>query len=154
MENWRKITQDETILDLVQHCHIEFCEEQSPVQIHCKKNNFSKEEDFIVDSEIQELLKMNDIKEVDHDPYEYISPIFLVGKKNCEYRMILNLKELNKSIVYYHFKMDSFESALKSMKKNCFMASIDLRHAYYSVHNIAETDQKKLRFQKSIYFVS
>ena len=46
MEKWRKITQDETILDTVQHCHIEFCEVQIPVQIHCKKNNFSKEEDL------------------------------------------------------------------------------------------------------------
>lgn len=94
MENWRKITQDETISDIVQHCHIEFCEEQIPVQIHCKKNNFSKKEDFIVDSEIQKLLKMKVIKEVEHDPDEYISPIFLVGKKNGEYRMILNLKEI------------------------------------------------------------
>jgi hypothetical protein len=47
--------------------------------------------------------------------------------------MILNLKDLNQNIEYYHFKMDTFETALKLIKPNCFMASIDVRHAYYSV---------------------
>ena len=60
--------------------------------------------------------------------------------------MILNLKELNKSIVYHHFKMDTFEAALKLVKPNTFFASVDLRHAYYSVP-IAEEHQIKLRFE-------
>ena len=29
--------------------------------------------------------------------------------------------------------MDTFENAIKIITKNCYMASIDLRHAYYSV---------------------
>ena len=59
---------------------------------------------------------MKVIKVVQHHPNEFISPIFLVKKKNGEYRMILNLKELNESIVYHHFKMDTFESALKLIR--------------------------------------
>jgi len=35
---------------------------------------------------------------------------------------------------------------LKSLEKNCYMASIDLRHAYYSVP-VATEHQKFLRFQ-------
>ena len=57
----------------------------------------------------------------------------LYRKKNGEYRMILNLKELNKSIPYYHFNMETFESALKLVKPNCYFASVDVRHAYYCV---------------------
>ena len=41
--------------------------------------------------------------------------------------MILNLKELNKYIEYHHFKMDSFETALKLVRKDCYTASVDLR---------------------------
>ena len=60
--------------------------------------------------------------------------------------MILNLKDLNQNIEYYHFKMDTFETALKLIKPNCFMASIDVRYAYYSVP-IAHEDRTCLRFE-------
>ncbi|CAG2210062.1 unnamed protein product [Mytilus edulis] len=76
---------------------------------------------------------------------QFLSPIFLRPKKNGEYRMILNLKKLNEYIEYHHFKMDTFESAIKLVTSKSFMASIDLRHAYYSVP-IAEEHQKFLRF--------
>ena len=66
--------------------------------------------------------------------------------------MILNLRELNKFITPHHFKMDTFEMALKHVKEDCYVGSIDLRHAYYSV-SIAEEDQKYLRFiWKEFYF--
>ena len=88
------------------------------------------------------------LEEVEHTKGEYLAPIFIVPKKDGEYRMILNLKELNENIVYHHFKMDTFESALKLVKKNCFFASADLRHAYYSVP-LANEIRKKFCFQKS-----
>ena len=52
--------------------------------------------------------------EVEHCSDEFLSPIFVVPKKNDEYGMILNLKNFNENIEYYHFKMDTFESAIKS----------------------------------------
>lgn len=91
---------------------------------------------------------MKVIAEVEHHPNEFISPIFIVPKKNGEYRMILNLKDLNQYIEYHHFKMDTFESVLKLVKQGSYFASVDLRHAYYSVP-IASEDRVKLRFQKS-----
>ena len=66
------------------------------------------------------FLDMGVIKVVDHHPNEFISPIFVVPKKNGEYRMILNLKELNQFIEYHHFKVETFESALKLVKKRLF----------------------------------
>lgn len=62
-----------------------------------------------------------------------------------EQRVILNLKELNKFIAYHHFKMKTFEAALTLVNTNSMMASVDLRHAYYSVI-IHEQDRKFLRF--------
>ena len=41
--------------------------------------------------------------------------------------MILNLKQLNQSVVYHHFKMETLEAAIKLMKPGCYMASIDLK---------------------------
>jgi hypothetical protein len=44
-------------------------------------------------------------QEVKNSDDQYLSPIFTVPKKDGEHRMILNLKDLNQSIEYYHFKM-------------------------------------------------
>ncbi|WAR20627.1 YI31B-like protein [Mya arenaria] len=110
-----------------------------------KKSNFSKTEEHVISQEIENLLEMQVIVEVCHHPNEYISPIFVIPKRSGEYRMILNLKNLNKYVEYHHFKMDTFESALKLVKPNTFFASTEIRHGYYSVP-IAVEDQVKLRF--------
>ena len=148
IENWRKITSDPVILDIVQHCHIEFSPGCDPERSFCFRQNFAANESEIIDNEIKKLLELKVLEEVEHTKGEYLSPIFIVPKKDGEYRMILNLKELNENIVYHHFKMETFESALKLVKKNCFFASADLRHAYYSVP-LANEIRKKFRFQKS-----
>ena len=45
--------------------------------------------------------------------------------------MILNLKELNRFIVYHQFKMDNIESCIHLMKPMCFMAAIDLSDTFF-----------------------
>ena len=62
-----------------------------------------------------------------------LSPMFLREKKDNNHRLILNLKELNKFVLHYHFKMDTLKSALNMTMKRCFMALIGLNDAYYSV---------------------
>ncbi|CAG2227255.1 unnamed protein product [Mytilus edulis] len=142
----KKITSDKFILDIVSHCHIEFIDNVEPKQdIFNVKSVFNSKESDIVSNEIQKLLAIDVIKEVQSMKDQFLSPIFLRPKKNGEYRMILNLKKLNEYIEYHHFKMDTFESAIKLVTSKSFMASIDLRHAYYSVP-IAEEHQKFLRF--------
>ena len=47
--------------------------------------------------------------------------------------MILNLKCFNENVSKHHFKMESLQSAVRLMKPGCYMASVDLKDAYYSV---------------------
>ena len=61
-------------------------------------------------------------------------------KKDGTYRMILNLRSLNEFVDYQHFKMDNILTALKLMRPKCFMESVDLKDAYYSV-SIASEDR-------------
>ena len=72
---------------------------------------------------------------------------FSVPKKEGAHRVILNLKNFNKHVSYHHFKMDSLNTIVKlaMVDKKCFMASIDLKDAYYSIP-IRKEDQKYLRF--------
>ena len=60
--------------------------------------------------------------------------------------MILNLKKLNESVKYEYFKMDTLWTVIRMLKHNCYMASIDIKGAYYSVP-IADTDQNYLTFE-------
>lgn len=72
---------------------------------------FSKNEEFIIENEIENMLNMEVIEEVEFSDDRYLSPISTIPKKDGEHWMILNLKDLNEHIVYHHFKMDTFEIA-------------------------------------------
>ena len=144
-KNWEKITSDKSILDIVNHCHLQIKDGIDPINTVTPRCQFKPSEEHIIESEIQKLLEMQVLIEVEHDPREYLSPIFIRNKKDGEYRLILNLKNFNENVDYHHFKMDTFESALKLIKPNCYMALVDIRHAYYSI-SIAEEERIKLRF--------
>ena len=60
--------------------------------------------------------------------------------------MILNLKDLNYGIERKHFKMDTFLSAVNLGKQNCYMGSVDLQDAYYTIP-ISVQYRKCLRFE-------
>ena len=80
-----------------------------------------------------------------HTEPEFISNIFIRPKKNGSHRLILNLRDLNDFIEYHHFKMDTIETVIGLMRPNCFMASLDLSNAYFSVP-IAEANRCFLKF--------
>ena len=64
--------------------------------------------------------------------------------------MILNLKNFNKFICYRHFKMESIQNLLNGIYKDAFMASIDLKDAFYFVPASA-LHQKYLKFFANEY---
>ena len=144
---WKDITDDPEVLDWVEHCHLEFIDDVSPVkEPDYKVIKFNDTESVIIDSEIVKLLNKGVIVEAPHSQGEFVSSIFLrLNKNGVDYRMILNLKELNKSIVYRHFKMDSLKTVTDLMTQGCFMASVDIKDAYYTVP-IATEHQKYLKF--------
>ena len=87
----------------------------------------------MIQEEVNKLLKKGVVVECEHKPVEYISPIFLKKKTNGAQRLILNLKKLNKHLEYKHFKMQTIQTILTLIQPNCYMATIDLKDAYYSV---------------------
>ena len=130
---WKLITSDRFILDSVSHYKIEFVAGFPQQEVVPREICFSIQEQNIIQNEIDKLLTKGVIKETTHCAGEYISFIFIRPKKDGTYRLILNLKNLNDHVEYHHFKMDTLQSAIRLMKQNCCMASVDLRDAYYSV---------------------
>ena len=142
---WQKITSDTEILQMVSGQYIEF--DTKPCQTHPPALKcFSAAENDIISTEVANLLQKAVIVETSHEPGEFISSIFVRPKKDGSHRMILNLKNLNKHVQYNHFKMDTLQSVISLMTPNCFMASVDLKDAYYSVP-IAAAHQKYLKFE-------
>ena len=101
-------------------------------KIEPKQISFSVGEKEIIDDQIQEFLKHGVIEKTSESDDQFVSNIFLRQKQNGNFRMILNLKELNKSLKYHHFKMDTLDTAVTLVTKDCFMISIDVKDAYYA----------------------
>lgn len=147
VNEWHKLTSDPHILDIVSHCHLDLrFSDIGPLFFEEVEYVFSEEERLIIDQEIVKLLKLGVIKETHRQKEQIISPIFLRKKKDGGFRMILNLQKLNEHINYKHFKMENFDQAIRLINKDAFMASVDLKHAYYSI-KIAEEQQKLLCFK-------
>ena len=138
---------DHTILQCVTGVKIEFKNNTSPTweNIYPKQSCINSANISAVRAEIQNLLHKGVIKPSTHEEGEIISPSFVRPKKDGTYRLILNLKQLNEYVEYHHFKMDTLEAAIKLMKLGCYMASIDLKDAYYTVA-VHFDHQKYLKF--------
>ena len=141
----QEITNDPTILQCVKGIKIEFKPGVIPFQANVRPSTFSQSQHDIVAVEIDKLCQKGVLKVSSPEPGEFVSPIFLRPKPDGSHRMILNLKPFNEFVQYHHFKMDTLESAIKMMKPGCYMASIDLKDAYYSV-TVAKEHQKYLKF--------
>ena len=118
---------------------------QSPPELLSRPNRFAKAEQEIITSEIKKLLARGVIKKSQHEKGKIISPIFLRVKADGSHRLILNLKKKNEHIENIHFKMETISTILKLVCPNCYIASVDIKDAYNSVH-VDESDQKYLKF--------
>lgn len=150
VHEWEKITSDEFILNMVRGSVIPIDEEAfHDLELLSKlvpENQVKGHQMSDMDAEVQKLLNMGVIEKSCHESGEIISPVFLVDKPDGSYRMILNLKRFNDCVEYEHFKMENLHSATDMMTLNCWMASADIRHAYYCV-SVNSEYRKYLKFQ-------
>ena len=143
LHTWKTIASDREILASVAGLTIVFSE--TPEQHPNHKTSFSDKEKQAITTEIDKLIEKRVIEPTGHDKGEIISPIFTRPKKDGSHRLILNLKQLNTFSPTVHFKMDTLSTVLKLVQRNCFMASVDLKDAYYTVR-VARSHRKYLRF--------
>lgn len=148
-EKWKKLTSDYTVLQTIKGVKIDTRDiyELPPPRKEITFNSVEKDE---VTLEIAQFLKKGIIKSVNLHDNKFlngscISNIFLRQKPDGSNRMILNLKHFNEMVDKKHFKMDTLNSVLPLMKRNCFLAKLDLKDAYYSIP-IHSEDRKFFRF--------
>ena len=130
---WQNVTSDNFILDIIQNgLKIDFESPPSSNVVRFRQN-YSKEETLVISSEVDNLLKKGVIVPCGRSQGDFVSSVFTRPKRDGRHRMILNLKKLNGFVKYKKFKMESLTDVLNTMSQNCFMGSIDLKDAYYSI---------------------
>ena len=95
--------------------------------------------------ETTKLISKYVIEYTQHEKGELITPIFFSSKSDGTSRLMLNLKTLNELLGYNYLKIETVHSVADLIQPYCYMTSIDLKDAYYSV-KIPQEDSKHLKF--------
>ena len=140
--NWKHLTSDIEILQTVLGLPIELTDELVQTHLH---HCCSHQHQSIIDDGIEKLLQRNLTTRCDHEEREIISPIFLKKKFDGSFRLILNLKSLNKNIEKQYFRMETITLILKLVTPNMYFTKTDLKDGYYTIP-ILEEHQKYLKF--------
>ena len=141
---WYRYTKDKYILDIITN-GMKLDLKQLPTQNSRSSYPISNKENEVISVEIKKLLKKLVIVYSTLEEGEFISDIFTRDKKDGNKRMILNLKKINKFVNYKHFQMESINNIVNLIKPNVYMASTDLKDAFFSVP-IHYDHQKYLKF--------
>ena len=141
---WTRITSDKFIIDVVTHgLRIKF--EDIPTSNVPHLYPKPAAELPILSAELQRLREKGVIVPTEREAGDFFSNIFLTPKSGGKFRLILNLKQLNQYVTADHFKMESIKNVLHMIKQDAWMASVDLKDAFYTVP-IHSDHQKFLKF--------
>jgi hypothetical protein len=146
--HWHFITDDPWILSIVTSGYtLDFIEQpfQHAIPADCI---MSEEMVMVCDQEVKALLAKGavvEVPETEKDRKGFISNMFAIPKKLGGMRPILNLKCLNRFIVYQQFKMEGLDCVKYIIQPGDWMAKTDLQDAYFLVAVTLE-HRKFLRF--------
>ena len=143
-DNWCQITRDPWVLQCVQGYRLEF--ETAPHQASWPTApNFTAAQALAIDHAVSKLLEKGAVTQTLHTQGEFLSNIFLVPKKTGDLRPVFDLKHLNRHVCKKKFKMETMGFAVQLINEGDYMASIDLKDAYFSIPKHVN-DRKYLRF--------
>ena len=144
VHEWASLSGDPWVRETVVGARIPLEREPTQVRVPYPYKLKGEEPEFM-DQEVGKLLRKGVIEQVDPEQGQFVSNVFLRPKQNGDFRMILDLTELNKCVVYEHFKMTSLQTAVDMLRPGAWMGSVDLKDAYYSVP-VCPEQRKLLRF--------
>ena len=143
-QSWRRLTSDRNILDIISK-GLEIRFNVDPPEVGPYEYPKGQVQMKVIDQEILSVLQKGVVEYCNSEEGEFFSNLFTTPKKDGTYRTILNLKSLNKSCDKSHFKMETLSQALHMVRRGTYLASIDIKDAFYSVP-IRASHKKYLKF--------
>ena len=143
---WKRVTQDQWVLQVVEHGYrLDFALPPPPTQV--RSTRLRGEGRRVLLDEVDELLLKGAVESVPpgQEKDGFYSTYFTVPKKDGGIRPILNLRLFNRCLRQETFKMETLQSILPASQAGSWLASIDLKDAYFHVPIIKE-HWKYLRF--------
>ena len=139
---WKKLTRNQSILDLVDgyviHCQRTPFQSKIPFQLAT-----SREEQKLMDKEVKKMLKKGAIRQASTVNREFLSNLFLVKMKDGMQRPVINLNILN------HFKMEGLQNLKYLLQEGDCICKLDVKDAAcYSVP-LQKNFRKYVRFRWS-----
>ena len=130
---WHQVTENSFILNIVCNGYkIQFI--RPPYQYNYSPRNMSSKNSKICKSKVETFINNGIIKTVSPNHDQFLSHIFPVPKKTLdEFRIILDLTELNKFVRKVKFRMDKITDIMSIIKPGDFLVSIDLSDAYFCI---------------------
>ncbi|CAG8776292.1 4627_t:CDS:2, partial [Gigaspora margarita] len=82
---------------------------------------------------IQNLVTTQEIQQISEQSPCFTSNILVIDKKDGKKRVVLNLRLINTFIKHTHFKMESINIVKNLIRRNDYMASIDIKDAFFHI---------------------
>ena len=132
INNWKKITNDPSVLEIVKGWEIPLLD--TPIQTKLPHGiQMNSQEEQAMDKEIESMLAKGAIREAIPKGDQFLSNVFVTPKGEGQFRPIINLKQLNRYVPYYHFKMEGLKDVKYLLQKGDWMCKIDLKDAYFFI---------------------
>ena len=146
LDNWAKVTNNHWVLDSVSGHRLEL--RDSPYQTHYPVTVAQQGQESLINQEVQILQNKGAVSEVPWAQTEegFYSTLFLVPKKEGQYRPVINLRSLNRFMKVEHFKMEGMHIVRDLLQNDNWMTRLDLKDAHFAIP-IHKSHQKYLRFR-------
>ena len=142
---WKQLISDQWVLEVVAHGY-RLDLEKIP-SFSGLRSTFLRDGLSTLSDEVESLLEKCAVEPVPpgQERQGFYSTYFLVPKKDGGIRPILNLKSFNRFLRKHKFKMETLQSIIPVMQEGDWMASVDLKDAYFHIP-IFPDHWKYLRF--------
>ena len=136
VDKWREITSSDTILNWISKgVSIPFIRTPTqPVWIQNYKQYSSDEKCFITE-EIRKLCAQKCIVQCRNRPY-FVSPLNIAPKSDGTYRLILDLRELNKCCKPKTFIYEDINTVVNLIQPGDNLVTLDLKSAFFHIASL------------------
>ena len=132
IDQWRQVTTNKWILRVVEEGYkLQFSSPPPPRPYVL--TSYSPSSSRIIRSLLIDYTDKGAIMVVEVRPDQFVSRIFEVPKKTGDYRLILDLSDLNLYLTKIHFKMEGLQAISSLICQGDFLASLDLQDAFLTV---------------------